>query len=119
MKLSHVTQTAIAVVIATACSAAADQFAISTAAPVATAPQGLLASLRVQEIDSVEINGVHFTVIEAKDEGYVEAYVYAQHIDAKGLYRLEADWTGAGLSSLPIEARHPFLEETACEFCTS
>lgn len=119
MKLVKVTQAAIALVVATAGAAAADQYAIQTAEPVTGASQKLLASLQVREIDAVEINGMHYLVIEARDEGYVEAFVFAQNIDAKGLYRLEADWSGSGLSSLPIEAREPFLEETICEFCTS
>jgi uncharacterized protein involved in high-affinity Fe2+ transport len=119
MKLTNLIQTAIALLTATAYSAAADQFAIQTEAPVAGASQGLLASLQIREIDAVEINGVYFLVIDAKDEAYVEAYVNAQHIDAKGLYRLEADWSGVGLSSLPIEAREPFLEETECAYCKS
>jgi len=99
--------------------AQADQFAIQTAAPVVGASEQLLKALHVREVDAVEINGVHFIVLDARDEGYVEAYVFAMNIDAKGLYRLEATWDGAGLSSLPIEAREPFLHETQCDFCTS
>ncbi len=62
MKLSIIAQTAIALVIATTCSAAADQFAIKTTTPVAGASHGLLASLHIREIDNVEIDGVHFLV---------------------------------------------------------
>lgn len=119
MNLSITAQTAVALVIASTYSAAADQFAVKMGAPVDGASQQLLETLHIREIDAVEINGMHFLVIDAKDEGYVEAYVFARHIDAIGLYRLEADWTGAGLSSLPVEAREPFLAETACGFCTS
>jgi hypothetical protein len=119
MKLMNVTQTAIALLIATACSAAADQFAIQTNEPVAAASESLLATLHIREIDAVVINGVFILVIDAKNEAYVEAYTNAQNIAVKSLYRLEADWTGAGLSSLPVEAREPFLKETDCEFCTS
>ncbi|MDH5529623.1 MAG: hypothetical protein OEY05_06250 [Paracoccaceae bacterium] len=119
MNFSIIAQTAAALVIATTCSAAAEQFAVKMATPVEGASQQLLESLHIREIDAVEINGVHFLVIEAKDEGFVEAYVFARAIDAMGLYRLKADWTGAGLSSLPVDAREPFLEKTTCGFCTS
>lgn len=119
MKLTQITQAAIALVIATTCAASADQFAIRTEKPVSGASKGLLETLDIREIDAVEINGTHFIVIEAKNEGYVEAYIFGHAIDAKALYRLEADWSGAGLSSLPVEAREAFFEETICEFCTS
>ncbi|MDG4649261.1 hypothetical protein P6F26_12470 [Roseibacterium sp. SDUM158017] len=119
MKLTKLTQAAITLVFATTCAASADQFAIRTNEPVSGASNGLLETLDIREIDSVEINGVHFIVLEAKNEGYVEAYIFGHGIDAKALYRLEADWTGAGLSSLPVEARGAFFEETTCEFCTS
>lgn len=119
MKLTQLTQTAIALIVATTGAASADQFAIQTDKPVSGASQGLLETLDIREIDALEINGAHFIVLEAKNEGYVEAYIFGRRIDAKALYRLEADWTGAGLSSLPVEARGAFFLETICEFCTS
>jgi cyanophycinase-like exopeptidase len=119
MELKTIAQSAAAILIAATSTAAADQFAIQTAEPVASANERLLGALSIREVDTVEINGVHFIVIEARDEGYVEAYVFAMNIDATGLYRLEADWDGTGLSSLPLQARGPFLHETACAFCTS
>jgi hypothetical protein len=79
----------------------------------------LLATLHIREVDAVEINGAHFIVIDARDEGYVEAYVFAMNIDATSLYRLEEDWDGAGRSSRPREARVPCLHATVCEFCIS
>lgn len=119
MQITRLTQTAITVVFATACAASADQFAIRTNEPLSGANKGLLEALDVREIEAVEMNGAHFLVLEAKNEGYVEAYIFGRGIDAKALYRLEADWTGAGLSSLPVDARATFFEETICEFCTS
>lgn len=118
MKLKIIAQASAALIAAT-CSAAADQFAVQATGPVAGASERLLDALHIREVDAVEINGVHFIVLEARDEAYVEAYVFAMNIDATGLYRLEAEWDGAGLSSLPVEARTPFLHETVCEFCTS
>jgi hypothetical protein len=119
MNLRTIAQTAAAISIAATCSAAADQFAIQTDGPVIGASDQLLATLHIREVDAVEINGVYFTVIDADDEGYVEAYVFAMNIKATALYRLEEDWDGAGLSSLPMEARAPFLHATVCEFCNS
>ncbi len=119
MNLKTIAQTAAAISIAATCSAAADQFAIQTDGPVIGASDRLLATLHIREVDAVEINGVHFIVIDARDEGFVEAYVFAMNIEATALYRLEADWDGAGLSSLPNEARAPFLHATVCEFCIS
>lgn len=100
-------------------SAQADQFVIQTREPVVGASDRLLETLHIREVDAVEINGAHFLVIDARSEGYVEAYVFTMDIDAVGLFRLEEDWDGAGLSSLPMEAREPFLHETQCDFCTS
>ena len=119
MELTKLTQTAITVVFATTCAASADQFAIRTNDSVSGASKGLLEALDVREIDAIEMNGAHFLVLDAKNEGYVEAYIFGRGIDAKALYRLEADWTGPGLSSLPEEARGAFFKETICEFCTS
>ena len=119
MKLKTIAQTAAAISIAATCTAAADQFAIQTDQQVFGASERLLETLNIREVDAVEINGVHFIVLDARNEGYVEAYVFAMNIDAKGLYRLEEDWDGAGLSSLPIEAREPFLHQELCDFCTS
>jgi hypothetical protein len=119
MNRKTIAQTAAAILIAATSSAAADQFAIQTDGPVAGASNPLLATLHIREVAAVEINGAHFIVIDARDEGYVEAYVFAMNIDATSLYRLEEDWDGAGLSSLPMEARVPFLHATVCEFCIS
>jgi len=119
MNIKTIVQTAAAISIAATCSVAADQFAIQTDGPVIGASDRLLATLHIREVDAVEINGVHFFVIDARDEGYVEAYVFAMNIKATALYRLEEDWDGAGLSSLPMEARPPFLHVTFCEFCVS
>ena len=119
MQLKKITQTAAFISLVAASSATADQFAIQTTEPTVGASEPLLETLHVREVDAVEINGVHFIVLDARDESYVEAYVFAMNIDAKGLYRLEEDWEGAGLSSLPIEAREPFLHQELCDFCTS
>ncbi|MCR9108621.1 hypothetical protein [Marivita sp. XM-24bin2] len=117
MTRKHLAQAAIALVFFTTNAASADQFAIRIDEPVSGASTRLLDTLNVREIDAVKINGDYYLVLEAKNEGYVEAYIFGQGIDAKGLYRLEADWTGSGLSSLPVEARGAFFEETTCEFC--
>ena len=119
MNLSTIALTAAAISIAVTSSATADQFAIQTQGPFLGASDQLLASLQIREVDAVAINGVHFIVIDARNEGYVEAYVFAMNIEAIDLYRLQEDWDGAGLSSLPIEAREPFLHATVCEFCVS
>ncbi|MEM5542656.1 hypothetical protein WNY61_07885 [Sulfitobacter sp. AS92] len=119
MRLSKLTQAATILVLATSCAASADQFAIRTNKPVSGASERLLETLDVREIEAVEINGAYFIVLEAKNEGYVEAYIFGHGVDAKALYRLEADWTGPGLSSLSVEARGAFFKETICEFCTS
>ena len=119
MQLMKLTQGAMILVFVTTCAASADQFAIRTNKPVSGASAGLLETLDIREIEAVEINGAHYILINAKDEGYAEAYIFAHGIDAKALYRLEADWTGPGLSSLPLEARGAFFKETICEFCTS
>ncbi|MEX3315366.1 hypothetical protein [Sulfitobacter sp. PS-8MA] len=114
----NMTQIAVAAVLATSCGAAADQFAIRTAAPVKAASPQLLDALHIREIETVTINGAHFIVLEAKNEGYAEAYIFANGIVAEALYRIGADWTGTGMSALPIEQREGFFAPTLCEFCT-
>ena len=95
MNLKSIARTAAAISIAATCSAAADQFAIQTEPPFIGASDRLLATLHIREVDAVEINGAYFIILDARDEGYVEAYVFAMNIEATGLYRLEEDWDGA------------------------
>jgi len=119
MGLKKIIQTALLVSLVAAGGASADQFAVQTTEPVVAASDQLLEILRVHEVETVEIDGAKFIILDARDEGYVEAYIFAMNIDAKGLYRLNEDWNGAGLSSLPVEARQPFLHKTFCEGCSS
>ena len=119
MQRENFISTAFALAFCAAGAAKADQFAIQAAAPMTGASEKLLTALHMDEIDHVEINGAHFMIVEARHPGYVDAYIFAQRIDANALYRLEADWTGAGLSTLPVEARVPFMQNAECEFCIS
>ena len=113
----------IPVAIAAAClamsAAAADQFVARIDAPFQSGSAELLGAIKVVEIDAFEHDGASYIVIEAPDEGYVEAYFFALHIAPEGLYKLQADWVASGLSGLPLEQRLPFLTPEYCGFCTS
>ncbi len=99
--------------------ASADQYVARINAPFQSGGAELLGALKVVEIDAFEHDGASYIVIEAPDEGYVEAYFFALHIAPEGLYKLQADWVASGLSGLPLEQRLPFLTPEYCGFCTS
>jgi hypothetical protein len=111
--------TATACLFASALTTFADQFAVQLDGPVVHASQGLLDTLHVQEIDAFELEGSRYIVLSAPNADYVEAYAYALSITPVAVFALEADWTGSGLSSLPISARTPFMLATSCGFCSS
>ncbi len=100
-------------------TAVAEQYAIEAPTTVTAASAGLLETLKIKLIDAVAINGRYFTILEAPNEAYLEAFVRATNARPLAMYVLEADWAGAGLTSLPIEAREPFLLLAPCAFCSS
>ena len=103
----------------TAPSAMADQYLARIDAPIGGATAGLLESLKVTEIDAFSHDGAHYVVIEAPDEGYVEAYFFALHRSPSALFTLGADWTGEGLADLTLDQRLRFLTRASCDFCVS
>lgn len=100
-------------------AASADQYVARLDEPFQGANAGLIDAMRVVEIDAFEHGGSTYIVVEAPDEGYVEAYFFALRIVPKELHLLQADWTAPGLSGLSLEQRLPFLTPTSCGFCTS
>ncbi|WP_417523916.1 hypothetical protein [Marinovum sp.] len=110
-------------VIAAAClvasAASAEQYVARIDAPFPGANARLLESLKIVELDIFEHAGAAYVVIEAPDEGYVEAYFFALHLTPEELLMLQADWNAPGLSGLPLEQRLPFLTPTGCGYCTS
>ena len=108
---------ALAALAALSPAAQAEQFVAERASPFLAANAELLAALHVTEIDSYALNGRHYLVIDAPDEGYVEAYFFATHQPPLSLHRIGADWTGPGLATLSLEARQPFLTAAPCDFC--
>lgn len=119
MKNVFITAFATVALLATPVAVLADQYAIETQTAVSKTSARLLDALKIELIDAVEIQGRHFTIIEAPNEAYVEAFVLATHVSPVALYSLEADWKGAGLNSLPVEARAPFLLSSPCDYCSS
>ncbi|MBF9032178.1 hypothetical protein HKCCE3408_17395 [Rhodobacterales bacterium HKCCE3408] len=115
------TRTFIAAAIATlvAAPALADQYVAQIPAPFNGANPALLETLKVVEIDSFTMNGAHYIVIDAPDEGYVEAYFFANSIRPIAIQALEADWTAPGLSSLTLEQRLLFMSPFPCDYCLS
>lgn len=109
----------IAVACCVAAAASADQYVARIDAPFQSGSAELLSVLKIVEIDAFEHDGASYIVIEAPDEGYVEAYFFALRRAPEGLYKLQADWMASGLSGLPHEQRLPFLTPAHCGFCTS
>ena len=103
----------------TAPVAMAEQFVAQLESSFTGANAQLLESLKVIELDAFEYDGKYFVVIDAPDEGYVEAYFYALQLKPAALHTLSADWSAPGLSSLSLENRLPFLNPTTCDFCLS
>jgi hypothetical protein len=102
-----------------AAAASADQYVARINAPFQSGSAELLSALKIVEIDAFEHDGASYIVIEAPDDGYVEAYFFALHRAPESLYKLQADWVASGLSGLPLQQRLPFLTPSHCGFCTS
>lgn len=102
-----------------ATAASADQYVARLDAPFDGASDKLLEALKIVEIDDFVHQGFHYVVVEAPDEGYIEAYFYAIGRAPKDLHMLQADWTASGLSGLSLEQRMPFLTSAPCGFCSS
>lgn len=79
----------------------------------------LLDALKIVEIDTFEHGGFSYIVVEAPNEGYIEAYFLAINVTPTELHMLQADWTAPGLSGLSLEQRLPFLRPAPCGFCNS
>ncbi len=102
-----------------AAAASADQYVARVDAPFHGASAELLDTLKIVEIDVFEHGGATYLVVEAPDEGFIEAYFFAMHRVPEELYLLQADWTASGLSGLALEQRLPFLTPAPCNYCTS
>lgn len=98
---------------------AAEQFVAKIDAPFQGGSTDLLSALKIVEIDIFEHDGASYIIVEAPDEGYVEAYFFAMRLAPEGLYKLQADWMASGLSGLQLEQRLQFLTPAHCGFCTS
>ena len=96
----------------------ADQFAVRISSAFDGASSGLLTSLRVTEVDNFTVNGEFFLILDAPDEAYVEAYVFAIGRRAIELNALDADWTHFTVAEMPLETRLGFLRPLACNFCS-
>lgn len=99
--------------------AQADQFAIRLNSQFAGASPGLLSTLNITEIDSFAVDSNFYIIIDAPNEDYVEAFVYAVHRDALELHALDANWTHPIVVKMPIELKIGFLRSLACSFCVS
>ncbi len=112
-------QATIVATLLAATAATADQYVARLDAPFDGASDQLLEALKIVAIDAFEHEGFHYIVVEAPDEGYIEAFFYAIGRAPKELHVLQADWTASGLSGLSLEQRLPFLTPAHCGFCTS
>lgn len=108
---------AVLAILIAAPSAMAEQYVVQINTPFEGANKSLLESLKITEIDAYTLDGAHFVVIEASNEGYLEAYFYAIYHSPMAIHTIGADWTGPGLAALSIEQRLPFLAPANCEFC--
>ena len=100
-------------------AAVADQFVAEIVTPFGGARAGLLKTLDVVEIEAFSHDGRHYLVLQAPDDGYVEAYFHAIGLTPIALHTLRADWIAPGLADLPLAERLPFLTAAPCDYCLS
>lgn len=105
--------------LATALPVQAEQFAVRLEAAYGGANDRLKDALRITEIDRVSDGAAHYVILDAPDEGYVEAFFYAIGQEPVALHALEADWTVPAMKALSLSQRLGFLRAIACDFCTS
>ncbi len=113
------TITATALALLGALEAHADQYAIRIDVAFGGATPGLLKALKIEEIDNFKVLGNQYIILDAPDEAYVEAYIFAIGRKAVELSALDADWTHPSVSEMPIESRLRFLRQIECEYCIS
>ena len=117
MKLNTLSAAILASIIAL--PAAAAQFAVRIDRPYEGAGTALMETLRITEIESFSEDGAQYVVLEAPDEGYVEAFFFAIGHKAIELNALEADWNLPAMRALTPAQRLQFLRVIECDFCTS
>lgn len=97
----------------------AKQFAVRLDGPYYGASGGLLEKLKISVIESFTDNGAHYLILDARNDAYVEAFLYALGHKAIALNSLEANWTAPAFTDLPLAKRLQFLRPVECEFCDS
>ncbi len=76
-------------------------------------------ALKISEIESFSENGAHYIVLDAPNDAYVEAFVFAIGGEAIALNVLEADWSNSVMEDLSMAQRLGFLRSVECDFCSS
>lgn len=99
--------------------AQADQFAVQLDAVFDGASPKLMDALKVSEIARVSESGMHYVILDAPSEAYVEAFILAIGREAVTLNALEANWNNPVMDELSTEQRLRFLRVITCESCTS
>ncbi|WP_112320288.1 hypothetical protein [Oceanibium sediminis] len=99
--------------------ARAEQFAVRIGSAFDGATPGLLATLKITEIDIFTLGGDHYLILDAPAAAYVEAYVQAIGRDAVELNALDADWTHPGVAEMPLDKRLRFLRKLSCDYCVT
>lgn len=97
--------------------ALADQYVLQIDGNLAVASVGLRSILQIDEIDAFTLGGNDYVVVEAPDEGYLEAYFHAARHTPRTLSTLDTDWDGPGLAGLALERRMLFMTPADCGFC--
>lgn len=97
----------------------AEQFAVQLDGTYDGASTNLMETLKISELETFTENGAQYVVLEAPNDGYVEAFVLAIGRKALALHVLEANWNNPVMKDLSISQRLGFLRAIACEFCTS
>lgn len=97
--------------------ASAEQYVVRLDTAYSGASPGLLAALKVTEIQSFTESGADYVVLDAPNKAYLQAFFYALPQHPVALNAVEGDWTAPDTAGMAITDRMALLRPEPCDFC--
>ncbi|UWQ18075.1 hypothetical protein [Jannaschia sp. M317] len=98
-------------------AALAEDYVLTIDGPLAARAEPLLAATNLTLIDSFEARGVHYVVLSAPSDVFVETFFSTYGTWPLAMHRLEGGWDSERYSAMPTERRLLQLEPLHCRFC--
>ena len=98
-------------------AALAESYILTLAAPLDERAAPLFNATSTALVESFEANGVHYVVIEAPNEIYVETFFSSYDEWPVAMSTLEGGWSSDRYVEMPLERRLLELKQMHCRFC--